>query len=239
MNSSYQILPSTIEGQLAYIKKNIYLHKNGIVSESMEDKGIHYAMNYGVSLLDLKQLVDTLPHNELLAQRLWDENIRETKLLATLLYPAESMNEEKAITWLKDINNIELAEQVARNLLSKSSIAISIANNWCQSTNNWQCSIGFMTAAYCMTLLPLDVRFFIDQKAYTTPQQEAYETNHKNQSYEIYWSIALYLKKRGASDPVSANEVLEHIKPLKGSRFISQRYIYEEVFTYLCYRFDE
>jgi 3-methyladenine DNA glycosylase AlkD len=229
MNPSYQILPSTIEGQLAYIKKHIYLHKNGIVSESMEAKGIRYDLNYGVSIPDLKQLADTLPHDALLAQQLWNENIRETKLLATLLYPTERMNEEKATTWLKDIHNIELAEQTARNLFSKSPDAASIASEWCQSTNSWQCSVGFLTAAYCVTTLPSNIRSDIDQQTFISL---------KNDTYEIYWAVALYLKKRGAYDSASANEVLARINILKDSSLMHERYVFEEVYTYLRYRFE-
>ncbi len=229
MQASFQILPSTLEKQLAYIKKNIYLHKNGIVSESMEAKGIRYGLNYGVSIPDLKQLADTLPHDALLAQRLWDENIRETKLLATLLYPGEMVNEEMATTWLNDIHNIELAEQTARNLFSKSPDAASIATNWCQSTNRWQCSVGFMTAAYCVTTLSANMRSVIDQQTFISSKQD---------TYEIYWAIALYLKKQGACDPASANEVLARINPFKDSSLMSERYIFEEVSTELRYRFE-
>ncbi len=229
MHSSFQILPSTPEKQLAYIKKNIYLHKNGIVSESMEAKGIHYGLNYGVSIPDLKQMADTFPHDAILGQLLWNENIRETKLLATLLYPTEMMNEEKATTWLKDIHNIELAEQTARNLFSKSPDAASIANNWCQATNSWQCSIGFMTAAYGMTTLSLDIRSIIDQQIFISS---------KHDTYEIYWAIALYLKKQGTCNPASANEVLARIIPFKDSSLMHERYIFEEVSTELQYRFE-
>jgi 3-methyladenine DNA glycosylase AlkD len=229
MQASFQILPSTLEKQLVYIKKNIYLHKNGIVSESMEAKGIRYGLNYGVSIPDLKQLADTLPHDAILAQRLWDEDIRETKLLATLLYPTEIMNEKKAITWLKDIHNIELAEQTTRNLFSKSPDAAAIASNWCQSTNSWQGSVGFMTAAYGMTTLSSDIRSIIDQQTFISSKQD---------TYEIYWAIALYLKKQGACNPVSANEVLARIIPFKDSPLMSERYIFEEVFTELQYRFE-
>jgi 3-methyladenine DNA glycosylase AlkD len=229
MNSSFQILPSTIDKQLAYIKKNIYLHKNGIISESMESKGIHYAMNYGVSIPELRIMATSLPQDALLAQRLWDENIRETKLLATYLYPIDRLNEETASIWLKDINNIELAEQTARNLFSKSSFAASIANNWSQSTNNWQCSVGLMIAAYCVVSLPSNSRSIIDQQAYA---------NIKHTDYEIYWSVALYLKKRGTCDPAAATEILEHINQLKDSSIMHEKYIFEEVSTELQYRFE-
>jgi 3-methyladenine DNA glycosylase AlkD len=229
MNSSFHIFTSTIDKQLANIKKNIYLHKNGIISESMENKGIHYAKNYGVSIPELKNMATSLPQDALLAQRLWDENIRETKLLATYLYPIDKMNEETAAIWLKDINNIELAEQTARNLFSKSPSAASIANNLSQSTNKWQCSIGLMTAAYCMASLPSNIRSTIDQHAYATI---------KYPDYEIYWSVALYLKKRGACDSNTATEILEHISQLKNSTIMHEKYIFEEVSTELHYRFE-
>lgn len=223
------VFPANIDQQLAHIKRNIYLRKNGVVSESIESKGIRYAKNYGVSMPDLKQMSQIFPHEATLAQRLWEERIRETMLLATILYPSEMMDLSKARLWMKDINNIELAEQAARNLFSKAPDAEAMIAAWIQSDDSWQQSTALITAAYCIEHLSSDTLSVIDEQTLVVT---------KDTTYEIYWAVALYLKKRGGINRESAQRILRQIGKFKDSSHLSERYIFEEVSTILCYQFD-
>jgi len=76
---------------------------NGIVSASMRQKGVHYKLNFGVSIPEIRNIAQSYEPNEELAKWLWNEDVREHKILATLLYPLEAFKEEMAATWVGDI----------------------------------------------------------------------------------------------------------------------------------------
>ena len=88
-------MPSTQE-KLKAIKRSFRLYMNGVVSASMRQKGADYKINWGVSLEHLREMSQEYGKDEELADALWKENIRECKILATLIMPSSTMNAEKA-----------------------------------------------------------------------------------------------------------------------------------------------
>jgi len=68
------------------------LSMNGVVSESMREKGIGYRLNFGVSLPQIKEIASKLEKDSNLAIALWKEDVREYKMLAALLYPADEFS---------------------------------------------------------------------------------------------------------------------------------------------------
>jgi len=229
MNSSFQLLPSNLDQEVAAIKNSIFVHQNGIISESLADKGIVYQKNYGVPIPELKHFAQSLPHEAQLAQRLWDEPIRETMLLALLLFPTAEMNEAKAATWMSKIQNIELAEQAARLLFSQTPAVEKIVAEGCQSTNHWSVVISILTAAYALNRLSSNTVATIDAKIWSLID---------NDQYEVYWANTVYLKKRGLQSKETAEKILRQINPWQQSEKKHQRYMYEEVSTDLLFRYD-
>ena len=67
------------------IKKQFRLFMNGVVSQSMREKGLDYKLNFGIELPRLKEIAAKFEQNHEVAQALWKENIRECKILAGLL----------------------------------------------------------------------------------------------------------------------------------------------------------
>ncbi|MBR5194071.1 MAG: DNA alkylation repair protein, partial [Bacteroidaceae bacterium] len=67
------------------IKKQFRLFMNGVVSQSMREKGLDYKLNFGIELPRLKEIAEKFKKNHEVAQALWKENIRECKILAGLL----------------------------------------------------------------------------------------------------------------------------------------------------------
>ncbi|MDH6358859.1 DNA alkylation repair protein [Parabacteroides sp. PF5-9] len=103
---------------------------NGIASTSMREKGITYKLNFGVSLPKLKEIAKQYTPNPELAELLWNEDVRELKILATLLYPSPSFTKEKAEEWVIEIQHIEIAEQFSFNLLQHTSFTNQLAKEW-------------------------------------------------------------------------------------------------------------
>jgi hypothetical protein len=120
------------EQQFQQILKATKLRQSGEVSDSMTQQGIQYKMNYGVSLLDLREIAKMYDRNHLLALKLWNKQWRETMILATLLDDPAEVSEEQMDFWTKSFENTEIAEQASTNLWVKSKYAFIKALEWCR-----------------------------------------------------------------------------------------------------------
>jgi hypothetical protein len=105
--------------------------QNGEVADSMTKRGVIYKLNLGASIVSLQQLAQNYTPNHLLALKLWNKQWRETMILATLLEMADKMTENQMDFWVKQIRQVEIAEQVAMNLFSKSPFAYKKAVEYC------------------------------------------------------------------------------------------------------------
>jgi hypothetical protein len=110
----------------------IQSHKNGDVSDAMNKKGINYKMNWGVSLIELREIAKPVSNDHVLALKLWNKQWRETLILATLLDEPDLVTEEQMDFWTKSFENTEIAEQASSNLWVKSKFAFVKALEWCR-----------------------------------------------------------------------------------------------------------
>jgi len=121
-----------VEQKFQQILKVIQLRKNGEVSDAMNQQGINYKLNWGVSILDLREIAKSYNPDHLLALKLWNKQWRETMILATLLDHPEEITEEQMDFWTKSFENSEIAEQASANLWVKSKFAFVKALEWCR-----------------------------------------------------------------------------------------------------------
>lgn len=103
-----------VDADLKSIRKLLVASMNGVASTGMKHLG--YKLNYGVSLLRIKELSGRFDPSSQLARSLWFSECREMMIMATHLQPADSFPERDALSWLDECKNMELAEQLARNL---------------------------------------------------------------------------------------------------------------------------
>jgi hypothetical protein len=121
--------------KLKQIKQSFRLLMNGEANRSMREKGLNYHLNWGVSLVDLRQMVKEYGKDYELAIELWKENIRECKILATMIMPAERMLPEIVDIWVEQTQEVEIAEQAAFNLYQHLDFAPEIAFRWISSND--------------------------------------------------------------------------------------------------------
>ena len=95
------------ENKFQEILSRIKLARNGDVSDAMKRNGMVYKMNWGVSLVLLRQIAKEYETNHLLALNLWNKQWRETMILATLLDEPEKVTEEQMDFWTKSFENLE------------------------------------------------------------------------------------------------------------------------------------
>mgnify|MGYP004703147103 CR=1 FL=1 len=108
----------------------IKMHKNGDVASSMKKQGIEYKINWGVPVVELRQLMHGYTPSHLLSLKLWNKQWRESMILATLLDVPAEVTEEQMDFWTKSFENYEIAEQASTNLWVKTKYAFIKALEW-------------------------------------------------------------------------------------------------------------
>lgn len=106
-----------VDATVKEIMIKIRVAMNGVTSELMSDRGAKYKTNFGVAFPDLQKIAQQYSPNELVATYLWHKSVRETKILAILLYPAQALTLEKSITWISDCDTVELIEYLCAHLV--------------------------------------------------------------------------------------------------------------------------
>ncbi len=119
-----------IHEKIKEIKKNLRLSMNGIVSAHQRRQGLNYKINFGVEIPRLKELASTHKKEKSLAQNLWQENIRECKLLAIFLYPVEEFDTATAEEWISECTFTEIADHLSRTLLATLPDAAKASLQW-------------------------------------------------------------------------------------------------------------
>lgn len=119
--------------KLMEIKRSFRLLMNGPGSQSMREKGLGYKINWGVPFTELKKMAEEYGKDYDLAIELWKEDIRECKILATLIMPADKMLAEITDLWMEQVSNQEMVEMLVFNLLQNVEYAPVIAYQWIAS----------------------------------------------------------------------------------------------------------
>ncbi|MCF0182763.1 MAG: DNA alkylation repair protein [Bacteroidaceae bacterium] len=140
------------------VKTELRLAMNGVASARMRESGFNYTVNFGVELPRLQTIADEQRKEILeqgggeedlfrLAQTLWMENIRESKILACMLMPTEAFTYDLAELWVEQIPNIEIARLMVMYLLVRLPFAIDMAFRWIASERDWHQVCGFLLIA--------------------------------------------------------------------------------------------
>ena len=133
--------------KLMKIKRSFRLLMSGPTSQSMTQKGLGYKINWGVPFIELKKMALEYGKDYELAIELWKEDIRECKILATLIMPAEKMLPEITDIWMEQVKSQEMAKMLAFNLLQYVDYAPAIAYEWIATDKTLYEIAGFQLLA--------------------------------------------------------------------------------------------
>ena len=112
------------------IKQSFRQMMDGVVSKSMREKGLEYKLNWGATLPRLKEKADEIGKDYDLAIALWKEDVRECKILATMVMPADKVLPDVVDIWMEQTVSQEVAEQAAFNLYQHLPYAPQKAYEW-------------------------------------------------------------------------------------------------------------
>lgn len=129
------------------IKAQFRLFMNGAISHSMREKGMGYKLNFGIEYPRIKEIAQGFSPSPALAQALWKENIRECKIMATLLYPRAEASRELCELWIEEMQYPELAEYAVMNLFQYLPDASDAAFAWMADERPYSALCGYLLMA--------------------------------------------------------------------------------------------
>lgn len=163
----------TTEEILREIKKELRANMNGIASTYMRENGLKYHVNFGIELPRLRYIAAQFEPSHKVAQSLWHENVRESKILATMLMPVERFFPEVCDIWLEQIPNAEIAQMAVFNLFARLPYASDKAFEWMAAHEPLTQLCGFLLITRLRLqgaeLSPRALDEFIDQAQSTLP----------------------------------------------------------------------
>lgn len=121
--------------------------QNGDVSRAMKGMGIHYDLNYGVSIPQLRQLANQYNSNNDLAMYLLNTEIREAKIIGSMLVDFETITSDQLWEISVKANNLELIEQFSQNIFAHFSELHSLLLMLNEGTN-WQRLLAVYSACW-------------------------------------------------------------------------------------------
>ena len=140
-------MDNNIHETIKDIKSKFRLFMNGMVSQSMREKGMEYKLNFGIEYPRIKEIAAGYEPDHELAQALWKENIRECKILAGLLQPADTFYPEIADIWIEGMDYPELAEYTVMNLFQRLPYASEVVFRWMADEREMFQLCGFLLMA--------------------------------------------------------------------------------------------
>ena len=156
-----------IQEQVKEIKQSFRLLMDGQTAQSMREKGVEYKLNWGAAIPMLQEKAREIGKDYDLAIELWKADVRECKILATMVMPAEQMLPEIVDIWMEQTISQEIAEQAAFNLYQYLPFAAEKAFQWMASEKELYqlCGFHILTRLFMNKQKPNErgINEFIDQ----------------------------------------------------------------------------
>lgn len=160
-------MKENIQEQVKEIKQSFRLLMDGQTAQSMREKGVEYKLNWGTAIPMLQEKAREIGKDYDLAIELWKADVRECKILATMVMPAEKMLPEIVDIWMEQTISQEIAEQAAFNLYQYLPFAAEKAYQWMASEKELYqlCGFHILTRLFMNKQEPNErgINEFIDQ----------------------------------------------------------------------------
>ena len=112
---------------LQSIKKEFFVFRNGIVADTLRKAGMPHKVIFGLQIPQIAAIAKDLTPSSELAEALWnDSEVRESRILATYLFPVDEMSLEKAIWLLGSVRTQEESDMLAFRLIKRLHFASEI-----------------------------------------------------------------------------------------------------------------
>lgn len=109
--------------------------------------GIVCGRAYGVRIPELRRIAKEAGRDHPLALRLWEEECRETRILAGMIAEPAKVTEQLMESWTGGFDNWETCDQVCMNLFEKTPFAREKALDWAGREEEFVKRAGFVLMA--------------------------------------------------------------------------------------------
>ncbi len=106
--------------------------------------GINPEGTLGISMPVLRQIASRIGKNHPLGIELWDSNIHEARILASLISVPELLTDQQMEHWVSGFNSWDVCDQVCSNLFDRSESAIAKVFEWCPREREFVRRAGFV-----------------------------------------------------------------------------------------------
>lgn len=108
-----------MEATLQKLKKEFFAFRNGIVADTLR-KHFPYKIVFGLQVPQLAQIAAHTDKSMALAERLWSERgNRESRLLATYLFPLDELTPDSALKLASEVETSEEADMMVFRVLKR------------------------------------------------------------------------------------------------------------------------
>ena len=113
----------------------------------MRRVGISPDAALGVRIPHLRALARQIGKDHALALLLWEERLRETMILASMIALVEETTEDLMERWAADFYDWEVTDQTCMNLFEKTPCAAAKAQHWSERSEEFVRRAGFVLMA--------------------------------------------------------------------------------------------
>lgn len=107
-----------LKEQIRDIKFQFFTYRNGLIGDRLRESGDPHKIIFGLNLPQITDIAKGCEHTPQLAQAMWDNvSTRESKIIATMLYPAQEFTQATAEQWIATIPTYEIADILCHKLL--------------------------------------------------------------------------------------------------------------------------
>lgn len=196
---------------------------NGILAEHLRESFPQYRRIYGLELPRIREICASFHPSRPLAIDLWNSNVREEMVAATLLFPHDDVSPDDVRFLLSTALTGELQQQLARNLLSFVLSEQQVCS-LLESPDNWTCAV--LTAAEMAPVLSPDSR---------ARCLLALPTHLSDLSLFQARAVAALLRALLRADPHLHDAIRDTVAPLAQDKDYARQFLFQEVTTELLY----
>jgi len=109
--------------------------------------GISPKNTYGVSIPNLRKMAKEIGISHDLARQLWDSDIHEARILASMIDNPKMLTEEQMESWVIDFDSWDVCDQCCSNLFDKTKFAYKKAVEWSSREEEFVKRAGFVLMA--------------------------------------------------------------------------------------------
>lgn len=122
-------------------------HSNPKDKEGMSRFGINVDKALAVKIPVLREMARKIKKDHELAQQLWDTEIHEARILASMIDDPKLVTEKQMDDWAKDFNSWDLCDQCCMNLFDKTEYVHKKIFEWAEDEKEFIRRAGFVLIA--------------------------------------------------------------------------------------------